>query len=79
MAKILFISTHDSEDPTRATLPWLLAKGAAEAGHEARIVLSGDGAILAHRAVAEGVQGIGIPPLRELIAHARAKGVPVFV
>lgn len=79
MAKILLLSTQGSENPTRATLPWLLAKGAVEAGHEPRIVLSGDAAILAHRAVAESVQGVGLPPLRELIAHALEKKVAVFV
>jgi predicted peroxiredoxin len=79
MAKLLLISTHGSENPTRATLPWLLAKGAIEAGQQPQIVLAGDAAILAHKAVADSVQGVGIPPLKELVAFAMEKGVPVFV
>jgi len=79
MSKILLISTHGSENPTRATLPWLVAKGALEGGHQPQIVLSGDAAILAQRTVAENVQGVGIPPLKELIAFALEKHVPVFV
>ena len=79
MAQVLVISTHGSESPTRATLPWLVAKGAVEAGHQPRIILSGDAAILAQRTVAENVQGVGIPPLKELIAFALEKSVPVFV
>jgi predicted peroxiredoxin len=79
VARILFVSTHGSEDPTRATLPWLTAKGAIEGGHQPQIVLAGDAAILANRIVAEGVIGVGIPPLKELIAFAMEKNVPVFV
>ena len=79
MARILIASTHGSENPTRATLPWLTAKGAIEAGHQPQIVLAGDAAILANRTVAESVSGVGIPPLKELIAFAMEKNVPVFV
>ena len=79
MARILIASTHGSENPTRATLPWLTAKGAIEAGHQPQIVLAGDAAILANRTIAESVLGVGIPPLKELIAFAMDKNVPVFV
>jgi predicted peroxiredoxin len=79
MARILIVSTHGSESPTRATLPWLTAKGAIEGGHQPQIVLAGDAAILANRTVAEGVQGVGIPPLKELISFAMEKNIPVFV
>jgi len=79
MARILISSTHGSENPTRATLAWLSAKGAVEGGHQPQIVLAGDAAILANRTVAESVQGVGIPPLKELIAFAMEKNVPVFV
>lgn len=79
MARILVVSTSGSENPTRATLPWLTAKGAIEAGHQPQIVLAGDAAILANRTVAESVLGVGIPPLKELVAFAMEKSVPVFV
>jgi predicted peroxiredoxin len=79
MAQIFIISTHGSEDPTRSSLPWLVAKGAVEGGHKPRIVLSGDAAMLAYRTVAESVQGVGIPPLKELMEFALKNEVPVFV
>jgi predicted peroxiredoxin len=79
MAKMMVISTHGSEDPTRSTLAWLFAKGAVEAGHSAQILLSGDAAVIARRVVAESVQGVGIPPMKELIAFALERNVPVFV
>jgi uncharacterized protein involved in oxidation of intracellular sulfur len=79
MARILISSTHGSENPTRASLAWLSAKGAVEAGHQPQIVLAGDAAILANRTVAESILGVGIAPLKELIAFAMEKNVPVFV
>jgi uncharacterized protein involved in oxidation of intracellular sulfur len=79
MARILISATHGSENPTRASLAWLSAKGAVEAGHQPQIVLAGDAAILANRTVAESVLGVGIAPLKELIAFAMEKNVPVFV
>ena len=39
MAKILFIGTHGTDDPTRATFPFMEAKDAIEAGHETGIIL----------------------------------------
>lgn len=79
MARILISSTHGSENPTRTSLAWLSAKGAVEAGHQPQIVLAGDAAIVANRTVAESVLGVGIAPLKELIAFAMEKNVPVFV
>jgi predicted peroxiredoxin len=55
MGKLLIISTHGSEDPTRASMAWFFARGAIETGHQPTIVLSGDAAVLARRTVAEAV------------------------
>ncbi len=49
MARILIISTHGSEDPTRAGLAFVMAKGAVEAGHRPEVLLAGDASILAKR------------------------------
>ncbi len=68
MARMLIISTHGSEDPTRAGIAFFLAKGAVEAGHRPEVVLAGDAAVLARKVVAESVLPVGIPPLKELIA-----------
>ena len=35
MATLVYSSTTGSEDPTRATLPYIMANGAVEAGHTA--------------------------------------------
>src|SRR2546426_11982938 len=57
LARILIISTHGSEDPTRAGLAFFLAKGAVEAGHKPEIVLGGDAAGLARKRSGEGRVG----------------------
>lgn len=78
MARLLLISTHGSEDPTRAGLAFFLAKGAVEAGHKPEVVLAGDAAVLARKAVADSVLPVGIPPLKELIQFALDNKVPVY-
>ena len=79
MTRELFIGTPGSEDPTKATLPFLLAVGAIDAGHEAAIVLMGDAVVVMDDAVANSVQGVGFPPIRELFAKLVENKIPVYV
>ena len=79
MTRELFIGTHGSEDPTKATLPFLLAVGAIDAGHETAVVLMGDAVVMMDDAVANSVQGVGFPPIRELFAKLVENKVPVYV
>ena len=78
MARLLIISTHGSEDPTRAGLAFFMAKGAVEAGHKAEVVLAGDATVLARKPVADSVLPLGIPPLKDLIEFAIDNKVPVY-
>lgn len=78
MARILIISTHGSEDPTRAGLAFFFAKGAVEAGHKPEVLLAGDASVLARKVVADSVLPVGIPPLRELVQFSVDNGVPVY-
>ncbi len=79
MAKELFIGLHGSEDPTKATFPFLMANGALESGHQAGIILVGDAVVLMNDPVAAHVQGVGFPPLKELMAKVIAAQVPIFI
>ncbi len=78
MARILIISTHGSEDPTRAGLAFFLAKGAVEAGHKPEIVLAGDASVLARKVVADSIVPVGIPALKELAQFAVDNKIPVY-
>ncbi len=79
MAKELFIGAHGSEDPTKATLPFLMAGGALDAGHETAIILVGDAVVLMNDTVVDNIQGIGFPPLKELVAKVVQNKVPIYV
>ena len=56
MATILYSSTHGSDDPTRATIPFVMALGAVEAGHQAEIALIGEAAHLAKDVILAAAQ-----------------------
>ena len=79
MAKELFIGLHGSEDPTKATFPFLMAGGALDAGHETAIVLLGDSVVLMNDTVANNIQGVGFPPLKEFMAKILAAKVPIYI
>ena len=77
--KLLYIGTAGTDDPTRATFPFLMAKGAIEAGHEAGIILMGEAAPLIKDSIAAQVHGVGIPPLKELTEFLYAQQVRISV
>ena len=79
MASELFIGLHGSEDPTKATFPFLMANGALDAGYQTAIILVGDAVVLMNSTVAENVHGVGFPPLKELMAKVVAAKVPIFI
>jgi len=79
MSKILFIGTHGTNDPTKATFPFLLAKGAIDAGHETGIILQGEAAPLIKDHIAAQVQGIGVPSLPELMDFLVKREVRISV
>ncbi len=79
MAKLLYIATHGTDDPTRATFPFLMAKGALDAGHETGIMLMGDAALLIKEQIAQQIKGIGVPPLKELMDFLVSKNIRISV
>ena len=76
--KFLYISSHGTEDPTRATLPFLMAKGAKEAGHDVEVALMGDSVVLFNEGMASSVQGVGMPALKELMQFAKDSKIAVY-
>jgi predicted peroxiredoxin len=77
---VLYISTNGPADATKASIPWHLAvNGSVEVGQTPRIVLAGDAAEVVKADVREKIEGVGVPPLRDLVAKAKANGVPIHV
>jgi predicted peroxiredoxin len=67
------------ENPTRAALGLLIARTAAEEGHEVRVFLAGDGVQLARPETAAATQGIGSGSVAEHWQALGDAGVPVFL
>ena len=77
--KLLYIGTAGTDDPTRATFPFIMAKGAIDAGHEAGIILMGEAATLIKDSITAQVHGVGMPPLKELTEFLYAQQVRISV
>jgi predicted peroxiredoxin len=78
--KITYLGSAGTADPTRASIPLhLAANGSVEIGQDTTIVLAGDAAELLVGDNAERLEGIGLPPARELLGKLRDHEVPVFV
>lgn len=79
MAKILYVGTAGSDDPTRAGLPFNFAMGALDAGHQPEIFLAGEAAYLMKEPVMGAVMPVAMPSLKEMIDELVAQRVPIFV
>jgi predicted peroxiredoxin len=78
--KITYFASSGTADATRASIPLhLAANGSLEVGQEPAIVLVGDAAELLLGDNAETIEGVGVPPVRDLLAKLRDHEVPVFV
>ena len=78
--KITYFASAGIADPTRLSIPLhLAANGSVEVGQEAAIILGGDAAELLLEDNAETVEGVGVPPARDLLAKLRDHAIPVYV
>jgi predicted peroxiredoxin len=78
--KVLYLATAGAGDPTRASLPLhVAANGSVEIDQECAVVLAGDATELVARETAEGVEGVGVPPARELIQKLLDNQVPIYI
>ncbi len=78
--KFLYLATSGTSDATKASIPFHLAvNGSVEVGHVTEIVLAGDAAEVILGDNATTMEGLGIPPMRELIEKVKEHSVAVFV
>jgi predicted peroxiredoxin len=78
--KFVYMATAGSNDPTKASLPLhLAANGSVEVGHECALILAGDATEMLLGDNLEQMQGVGVQPVRELLAKLRDHSVPVYV
>ena len=79
MTKILYVGTHGTDDPTRASMPFHMALGAVEAGYSAEINLAGDAVVCIQDKIIESVKGVGMPVLKELFEKILNEKVPIYI
>jgi predicted peroxiredoxin len=78
--RVAYFASAGTADPTRASIPLhLAANGSLEVGQDVSVILGGDAAELLLDETAERLEGVGVPPLRELLAKLREHDVPVYV
>ncbi len=78
--KITYFVSAGSADATRASVPLhLAANGSVEVGQDTSIILGGDAAELLVGDTLETLEGVGVPPARDLLAKLRDHAVPVYV
>ena len=78
--KILYLAASGATDATRASIPLhIAANGSVGEGQECAVVLVGDATELTSREKAERLEGVGIPPAKELLQKLLDNRVPVFV
>ena len=78
--KILYLAAAGVVDPTRASIPLhIAANGSLAEGQDCAVVLVGDATELVSREKAERLEGIGIPPAKELLQKLLDNQVPVYV
>ena len=77
---LVYIVTKGVEDPTLASVPLhIAANGSLEIGQEVSVVLAGDGTDLVVGDNAQRMEGMGVPPMRELLSKLKEHEVPVHV
>ena len=78
--KVLYIVTKGTGDATLASVPLhIAANGSIEIGQEASVVLAGDATELVVGENAQNVEGLGVPPMRELLSKLKEHRLPVYV
>jgi predicted peroxiredoxin len=78
--KVLYVASGGTADPTRASIPLhLAANGSVESGQDCAVVLVGDATELVSQETAEQLEGVGVPPARELFRKLVDNQVPVYV
>jgi predicted peroxiredoxin len=78
--RVLYLATTGAADATKASLPLhIAANGSIDAGQECAVVLAGDATELVSREAAESLEGVGVPPLRDLLRKLVDNAVPVYV
>lgn len=79
MGHLLVHITSGPEDPSRATLGFLIAKQAAEDGHQVSVFLGLEAVGMLRESVMDSLTGFGTGLLREHVAALRETDARIYV
>ena len=78
--RLLYIVSKGTNDPTLASVPLhIAANGSLEVGQDVSVVLVGEATDLVIADNAQLLEGVGVPPTRELLSKLKEHEVPVYV
>jgi predicted peroxiredoxin len=75
---IMMKSAWGSDDPTRASFPFLHGLALAEAGHSVQIFLLGEAVSLMRKSIVDAIVPVGWPPLAGTLEKIVAKKIQVY-
>jgi predicted peroxiredoxin len=76
--KVMMKSAWGSDDPTRASFPFVHGLALAEAGHDVQIFLTGEATYTMRKATLDAIKPVGWPPLSETMEKVVARHIPIF-
>jgi predicted peroxiredoxin len=76
--KIMMKSAWGSDDPTRASFPFVHGLALAEAGHDVQIFLLGEATYTMRKSTVNAIIPVGWPPLSDTLEKVVAKRIPIF-
>jgi predicted peroxiredoxin len=76
--KIFMKSAWGSDDPTRASFPFLHSIALAEAGHEVQIFLLGEAVYLMRDSTLNAITPVGWPPLKEIFPKVLSNKIQIY-
>jgi predicted peroxiredoxin len=79
MTSMIISGSRGTDDPTMASLPFIAAKAAKEAGHDVVLWLWNEAVTIGRQGVADHIVGVNLAPLKDLLAAVQAAGIPIWV
>ncbi len=76
--KIFMKSAWGSDDPTRASFPFLHGNALAEAGHQVQIFLLGEAVSLMRDSTLNAITPVGWPALHEIFPKVLANKIQIY-
>jgi predicted peroxiredoxin len=76
--KIFIKSAWGSDDPTKASFPFLHGNALAEAGHEVQIFLLGEGVNLMRDSTLNAITPVGWPPLKDILPKVLSNKIQIY-